>query len=347
MAEFNSGGFSFTSVNGALYALSIIHIVALFAISIVGLNDVNLTILLSSVTLLLIVVPREAIVYKFITCFNYTNNSVIIARSTLAFVLVFLIFLASIRYLFTKADYSTSYKDSCIKITGFILTILTLATVLVLNILVLVNLKSELKSDISPSNIDIGFFSSSEIAQINLGQFSKDSNFNMRVIAKLSDIIYSENKQLAFSDCSSSCSGKSCSTYCEDYYLRTLIIQIACNSESRLVYGECKNTSLAHLNIVLKYLDGSGYPSYNCAANTNTSCSEGCSSLSLKYQLYLIQKNSNNVELAWKGLSNCAVIQPKVKLNEDKKINICSTGAKLSKNFFILYLSYLFFIFLI
>lgn len=182
-----------------------------------------------------------------------------------------------------------------------------------MNILILVYLKPASKAEISPKNIDIGFFSANEIEQIQKRNFIKSNNFNLRLIAKLSEIIYSNKK--AYRSCSS---GKQC----KRNYFRKLTIEIACNSDSLNFYFDCLNAT--SLNIELQYLDNSGYPSYNCGFKTNNNtCSSVCPSLTSTYQVYLIQQINDYVELAWKDLANCEIIQPNIKLTQETDIDLC------------------------
>lgn len=315
---FNSG-VSFVGINNGFYVLTIFFIIGLlFSIGEAFIPKKEFTIFYLSALVLLLLIPREAILYKFITCFNYSNNAIIIARASLTFVLMIFLLALNVLYLAFLREENEVHSSLLRvgRILAFIVTVCSVIAIVVLNILIIVNLKPQFNNDISPYNIDIGYFDKNDISNIESGLYVKDIHFNKRVISKLSDVIFSQNKKLAYRRCSKNS--------CTSYYLRTLNVNIMCTNETVNFYKDCESAS--YLTIRMMYLDRGVYPSYNCAKYKNTTCELGCPNLALNYQLYLIQQNSGGVEPAWKGLCNCGTKIPKIDLTEDKEIEICKAN---------------------
>lgn len=252
MSEYNSN-VNYSGIYSATIVLAIVFSFCLVVSTVVAFFYPSISIFISALVFLLLQVPREAIYYKFSVCFTLSTNGIIISRASLTFLFCLLILAANI-CLFIASDDDSSVL--VLKILGSLILLASLIAILILNILTLVYLRTPTSVEISPYKIDIGYFNSSEISQIQSGTFVKDTNFNLRLIGKLSDIIYSNNKRLAYRSCSSG--GKRC----RSYYFRKMSVQITCNSNSSVLYTDC--SSADYLNIDLQYLDNSGYPVYNC-----------------------------------------------------------------------------------
>lgn len=320
---------SFIGINVGFIVLAILHIVSLFPLVFEPcFPQQEYLIFYTTLTCLALLIPREAILFKFISCFNFSNNGVIIARASLTLLSMLLLLLLSIKLVISDTKESSKCILTFFRIVAFVVSLCCVITIIMLNIFTLINLKSELKTEISPYKIDVGYFTKDEITKVEEGVFVKNSDFEKRFVGKLSDVIYSSNKKIAYSDCYTSCQNRVCSTKCTDYYWRTLNFNIICNAESKTFYTDCNSAS--SLIMTVKYLDGGAFPTYNCAMYKNSTCELSCPNLVLNYQLYLTQRSSNNVELAWKGLCNCGKGQPKVELTEDKSIDACKSSGSIS-----------------
>ncbi|RNA21360.1 hypothetical protein BpHYR1_048409 [Brachionus plicatilis] len=181
------------------------------------------------------------------------------------------------------------YKS--VKIALFVGCILVLIGIAILNISLLVKLDTSFKKDINPRTIKMGFFNQTEMDLIDQEKFVKDPNYSYRFVGTLYDILYSNNKRLAYS------------TKYTRLYWRFLNVEINCDAVSHAFYPDCLNA--LNLLIKLKYLDSALYPSYNCAVIAkNSTCFSSCPSLRER-KLYLVQEFDDRVELGWSGFSNC------------------------------------------
>ena len=104
------------------------------------------------------------------------------------------------------------------------------------------------------------------------------------------------------------------------------MFEIPCSGANQ-IYKDCLSENATSLIVKLKYLDAGPYPSYNCLiSTTQDKCGTNCTYLNSNYQLVLTQQVNNNVEPAWKGLSNCN-IQPNINLIQDLSITTCDSSA--------------------
>ncbi|CAF0748881.1 unnamed protein product [Brachionus calyciflorus] len=317
---------SYTSFHSAINTLGIFHMIGIASSIFIGLYQKKLTLLISSVVLILMIIPREGVAYKFFICFNYTYYQIVQARACLTLVSVIVLIVIHIGIMFSKDDETQRlYKIG--KILLFIASFLALVGIGVLNILTLINLKTDFNKDINPKTIKIGYFTEYEKAQIEQYNLIKDSNYTNRIIGSLYDIIESEDKKVAYMTCSESS--------CTHYYLRTLNVEITCNSETENFYSDCMTAQ--KIKIQMKYLDNDDYPIYNCGfVDKNETCKRGCPGL-MNHKLFLVQEFNNRVELGWNGYCNCEVKAPKVELAEDLELNICDNkGSYLKTNYLIL-----------
>ena len=206
----------------------------------------------------------------------------------------------------------------------FLVVLIPALIVLALNIVLINKLGAQLSYYIKPSEIYMGYFSSSEKNSIENGAYVKDSTFQYRLIGTLNEVISSNDKQFAYRQCSNR-------RQCTYYYIHSFTYELLCNNQSMLFYKDCQDADSFSLTMELKYLDGGGYPRYNCVKNTdNSTCVNKCVNLISNYELILIQQYENKVQLAWTGLSKCNS-KPNAKLIYDSTINPCSSSAFNSK----------------
>ncbi|CAF0904108.1 unnamed protein product [Brachionus calyciflorus] len=311
---------SYTSIYSATIVLGIFYIIGMGSSIFFGSIEKKISLIVSTATIILINIPREGIVYKFFVCFNYPYYQIVQARACLTFVSVIVIIVIHVQIMISKDD-DNQILFKVGKILLFIASILVLIGIAVLNIFTLINLKTDFEKDINPKTIKIGYFTEKEIVQIKENTFIKDSNYTNRIISNLNDIIFSDNKRVAYRTCTRSS--------CTYYYLRTLNAEITCNSDSEKFYSDC---STAHkLIIQMKYLDGGEYPMYNCATiGKNATCIRGCPGL-INHKLFLVQEFNNRVELGWDGFCNCEVKSPKIKLTENIGLNLCDNKGSFLK----------------
>ncbi|CAF0981903.1 unnamed protein product [Brachionus calyciflorus] len=242
---------------------------------------------------------REAISYKFFICFNYTYYRFVQARALLTLISVILLIGVHIMWMIDEKNRSER----------------------VLNVFTLIKLNTNFNKDINPKAIKIGYFTEKEIDQIKENNFIKYSNYTNRIISNLNDIIFSDNKRVAYRTCTRSS--------CTYYYLRTLNAEITCNSDSEKFYSDC---STAHkLKIQIKYLDGGHYPIYNCALiEKDATCRQACPGL-IDHKLFLVQELNDRVDPRWDGFCNCEFKSPRIKLTEDIGLNLCDNKGSLLK----------------
>ncbi len=202
------------------------------------------------------------------------------------------------------------------KIDFRLLDILILITpalvVIILNIVLLNKLTPQLNYYIQPSEIYMGYFNQAEISSIQNGTYTRDKYFNTRIVGRLSNIIFSDDKKFALEE--------SCLEGCT--YLHSYTVELTCTNETQLFYKDCEKAY--SLTVDMKYIDSGQYPKYNCLVNTeNDTCVSNCIQLRRdNYELILVQESNGKIEPAWTGLSNCNV-KPNIKLNYDSTINPC------------------------
>lgn len=316
---------SFSAIMISVLILGFFYLIAVFSLLAASFSkepraEFTLNIVISIATLLLNI-PRESIMLKFISCFNYTSNSLAQSRAALNFIFAVILIVISFMSLFKEAK-STGAK--IVKIVNFVaLSVISIA-IIAINILILINLKPVLKNPISPYSIDVGFYNLTEINQIKSNDYAKDDSYNLRTISKLSNVLYSKNKRWAYRDCPLTCYSRPSCT-CTNYYWRFDNIYIQCTAEARRFYQDCENAR--GLRIGLKYLDSGPYPTFSCAIERNNTCVTGCTYLTNNYNLYLVQQNAGNVEVGWNGFCNCIKRYPDLTINQDFSVNLCSSGA--------------------
>jgi hypothetical protein len=273
---------------------------------------------------------KEAILYKFIICFNYPDNGMVIARSSLVFLITLIFVLAYFFHIFymeqRNGNNPFSLKPNWLEILLTLFVGVLQIAIVILNIVLLASLKQPLGIKIGPSNIQLGYFNQNEINSIQSGVYLKDMSFNDRFVGNLSEIIYSKDRRYAYRRCTYSYKSGTTCTY---YYWHFYKYEIECNDKAKTFYKDCATPQAKSLQINAIYLDDGPYPQYNCLVNTfNTSCASNCTQLvNSNYDLIMIQQNNERVEPAWKGFCNCATNLPRVRLPRNSEINFCRSFA--------------------
>jgi len=264
----------------------------------------------------------ESLTYKFITCFNYSNNQIVKARSALMMCLMLITIIATCVGWFRTDILNDSRVKKLMKITLCFFLGIPCLIILSLNIVLMARLKPELSQKIEPSNIHLGFFNQSEINSIENSAYVKDEYFNQRIVGRLSDIIYSELKT-ARTKCYTTTSYNSqtkryeTDRTCYTSYTKYYFSKINCSNSNSLFYKDCSNNqtsliiSLSFFTYDSDFYLTEDYPLYNCLLeNSNqTKCNQSCSSLfNDNYELVMFQQNGNSIEPAWKDFNNFIVI---------------------------------------
>ncbi|CAF0989299.1 unnamed protein product [Brachionus calyciflorus] len=285
----NNSHISYHGINVAFYVLKILYIILLIVLIFLTLIGSQLSIFLSTISILFLNVPKEAILFKFYTCFNHNEHSFLIARCILTFFFCLIIGLLNLFYLFIikNSENKPHRLTALLKYPFYVISILALLAILALNIAILAKLKREISFPIEPNKIEMGYFTRNEINQIESGNFIKDSEYDQRIVGKLSDILFSNKKN-----------------FDTQYYN----FDLKCSNGDDGIYAlDCIDSS--QLKITLHYSYNREYPNYNCARfksfPSNNSCSLDCPNLSNSYKLYLVQQNDNIINPAWNGMCNC------------------------------------------
>ncbi|RNA11309.1 hypothetical protein BpHYR1_001587 [Brachionus plicatilis] len=308
----NNSTISYDAINVAFYVLTILYIILNIALIVLTIIDFHPTIFVSTLGLLLLYLPKEAILLKFYSCFNHYDHSFIIARSILTFIfcLVLSLFGISCIFVLDKIRKILHRAINLLTYPSFVLSIVTLLAIIAINIALAAILKPPLLYDTSPHKIQMGFFSKSDINRIQNGVFIKDNSYDQNIIGNLSMLVDSD-KTFSKSGLLYRSYDRTITCYGNDG-----IYEIDCNSKS-------------YLTIRVIYRDRYAYPSYNCARYSRTlngvTCSPGCHNLMDWYNLYLVQENNNIIYTAWDRFSNCE-LKPSFTLTKDSTIDLCSAA---------------------
>ena len=308
----NNSSISYEAINVAFFVLTILYII--LNIVLIGLTviDFHPTIFVSTLGILLLYLPKEAILLKFFACFNHYDHSFIIARCILTFIfcLVMGLFGISCIFFLDKIRKTLHRIINLLTYPSFVISIIILLAIIGINIALAAILKPPLLYDTSPDKIQMAFFSNSEINRIENGIYIKPSNFEQRIIGNLSLLVESEKANV-----------KSGLLY------RSYEYNITCHGHKNIYELDCNSRS--YLTIRVIYRDRHAYPSYNCARFSNTfnglSCLHDCPNLMTRFNLYLVQENNNIIYTAWNRFSNCE-LEPKYTLTKDSSINLCSSA---------------------
>lgn len=246
------------------------------------------------------IIFREILLNRLYSCFKLTNNDLIISRVIfhLATIAIYVILITEVYFRFKQFGFWRLMNVASICLL-----------IMYLNLRLIHNLNTELEHEIDPKNIDVGFFTDTELAQIENGDFKKDKLFNFRLIGKLSEIL--ESEQEIYPVCPYAKKSKP---------QRILAANVTCTNDTKYLFEDCNEAS----SIVFKFIyKSTESPRYNCGLRYNHLFMFGCPHFSrLNYTAALIQQINGNVELAWKGICTCGKKQPNVKLIRDDTINV-------------------------
>ena len=205
----------------------------------------------------------ESIFYKFASCFYFSNNGIVVARSGLAiglqafFICIFVYNIGHSIFIYLREKEGTYLVINGISL----IFILPCIVILVLNAVLISRIKPQLNYHLQPSNIRVGFFDSNEIVSIQNQSYAKSNTYDQQIIGNLGDIIFNSNKKLDRKVCEKTDKGSSCISY----YWHTYLHEVNCTNKSVLFYKDCTNSS--SLTVIAKYLDGGPYPTFNCLVN--------------------------------------------------------------------------------
>ena len=283
---------------------------------------------------LLLTLPSEAIIYKFVSCFNYTNNDLVVARSCMLILLMLASLVALlVNSFFQRENNSTSSNFSELFKSGLPLAISLLVgiTLVSLNIATMAKLRPQLGLDIQPSSLLMGYLNQTEISHLETkgtSGVSLDLSGD-RLLGNLGDIVFSSNKRLYSRQCSGSGKSRSCTNYYVHYYVSE--VECATRQPQSVFYADCQVGGASTLTVFLRYIDSGDYPTYRCVVNAgNQTCVSECGRLLASgYELTLFQPQvaTSLYEAAWTRFSNCDTTRPQIRLTHDSTLNPCPSAA--------------------
>lgn len=243
------------SLLGSTISVSILYIILFIILGwiLIGLrSSEKYFFIILIVSSFLVLIPHEAVIFKFNTCINYPTNQLIYARSILSIFLFLIIFLTSVRVYFVFDN----KRQKIFSIIALILFFLCAITLIILNIYTLATLKPELKYDVSATRTEIGLFTQDEIDQIEKGTFKEDSSLkNFRFICKLEELLNTETKKVA----DTSPNGEKTYWFFFDRH-------VECTKENQVFYKDCLNSSKVSIRIAFLETQ-KDLPHFNCALN--------------------------------------------------------------------------------
>ena len=184
--HFMDGGVSLHGIYVGIIFLGFFHFLLLLVTSCVVFieyENANFYLFISNFIFNLI---TEALFFKFASCFNFTNNTIVIARSSLMILLQIMSII-----IFSKILKEELKKTLLGTICKTIFYIVTSIVIIVLNLVLLAHLKPELNYNIEASSIRMGFFNSTEINSIQMGTYMKTDFYSHQLIGNLSDVLFS------------------------------------------------------------------------------------------------------------------------------------------------------------
>jgi hypothetical protein len=316
-------------------AMGAINLFVLIALFIVGsvFKYWSLYILILGLTNLVFNLISEALFFKFGLCYNFPSNAIVVARSSLAILLMILMLCAA---LFAIIHFLQRGKSRREKLGALLALLLILPSIvmLVLNAILIAQLRPQLNYHIKPSSLRMGNFNSLEISQIQNESYTKTATFDQQIIGNLGDVIFSSNVTVTTyvdSECTDE-NGEKYYNCTNSYYWYKYLYQITCSNQSLTFYKDCANASnlTIYVTIIRWYLEAESTLYYNCLVNqVNETCASLCTQLLSNYQLILVQEfKPNHVQAAWTGLNNCD--KSKTQLIHDSTLNPCSHALKLN-----------------
>jgi len=159
--------FSLKAYFDGFIAMGAINLFVLLALFIVGsvFKYWSLYTLILGIANLLFNLISEALFFKFATCFNFPSNAIVVARSSLAILLMILMLGVALFVLIHFLKHGKSRRE---KLGALLAPLLILPSIvmLVLNAILIAHLRPQLNYHIQPSSLRMGFFSPLEISQI-------------------------------------------------------------------------------------------------------------------------------------------------------------------------------------
>ena len=265
----------------------------------------------------------EGLLFRSVTCHNQASNEIVVARGLLAIAYV----LAQYANLSMSYFILRSQPDGKKYYTHAGLSVffaLAITSLLVLNSIVLAGLEPPLNHQIGPHNIQMGFFNPAEVSLLQKGAFTKENEFESRLVGNLSDVLFSKKKTYSYG------------TFKDNFYWRLYTFEVTCSNEARKFYADCFNDAVASLTVFVRFLDDyDDYPSYSCLVNTyDQKCAGKCERLyRAKYDLVLVQQFEDKVETAWTGLSRCNE-RPSVRLLRNDQLSPCIMASSRATSLF-------------
>jgi hypothetical protein len=281
--QYEGDGVSLIHILNGVIAMGAINLFMLIVLFIVGsvFKYWSLYILIIGITNLVLNLISEALFFKFGLCFNFPNISIVIARSSLVILLMILMLCATLFAIIHFLQRGKSRKEKLGALLALLL-ILPSIVMLVLNAILIAQLRPQLNYHIQPSSLRMGFFNSLEISQIQNENYAKTSTFDQQIIGNLGDVIFSSNI-VGSPDCPDSYDN--CTRF---YYLYKYLYQIACSNQSVTFYKDCANASNLTIYVTSKRytLEPDPTISYNCLMNqANETCASLCTQLFSKLSI--------------------------------------------------------------
>ena len=193
--QFEGDGVSLIHIFNGVIAMGAINLFVLLALFIVGsvFKYWSLyTLILGIANLLFNLISEALLFFKFATCFNFPSNAIVVARSSLAILLMILMLGVALFVLIHFLQHGKSRRE---KLGALLAPLLILPSIvmLVLNAILIAQLRPQLNYHIQPSSLRMGFFSPLEISQIQSESYAKTSTFDEQIVGNLGDVIFSSN----------------------------------------------------------------------------------------------------------------------------------------------------------
>ena len=200
-SQLMDGGVSLSGIQTGVIVLGAFQLILIIGLGFMAIGSRDgawwLFVLFMGLLVLLLMVPSEAIFLKFITCFNFYNNAIVIARSSLAIILACLLSVVPLLcFLYTILNDSPMKCD--LKLFVIPLLVIPALAILGMNIVLINQLGAPLGQDIQPSNINMGFFNDNEISSIQNENYTKENTYDQRLVGTLSQILRSSDKTFSY-----------------------------------------------------------------------------------------------------------------------------------------------------
>ena len=206
-------------------------------------------------------IPSEVIAFKFITCFNYRSNGLVVARSIIIILYVVMkaveIVLIECKVRVTALTKRRAFI--CIRYAMWMVIFLPFLCIFILNVVLLAKLHAPLDLKIEPDNIYMGFFNEKEISAIQSGNFVINATLsNFRIVGRLS---YLNRDHLCY--------------YSYVEYPSHISYEIDCSHpQNQLLFEDCainnKYKTIMAIHMSTFKSDSTEYPHYSCTIKIYT-----------------------------------------------------------------------------